>query len=628
MGAVKKSAGKVKRLREDASRLVRELKFVPALELYDQLISLEPEEAEWSRRAADCCWYLKESEKRLRYSILAAKTYARGGLLLKAIAMCKVALSIDPTNREIQEELSRLHARRPNAVRTAQPKGVRRIEDHTAAARAVRLAHEAAAPREPGPGTKNNRAARMRARMAAAATLRRARAQEGVMVAAPPPPSRRKVDRSESSSDDGARPGPGGAVLGKIALKPRAATPIDVRDLVDAPPTPPRSPLPSIPSLRLPAPSSRPHPPLLDLRLSERVQCESRASLGPDPGSIYSLTLGDVPSAELRPARVPNLDVAVPFRAPLVAVDDSESEPSESDSVPSSDRQSDSLSELMAQRYFDRYTLEHTPLFNRLSPDLLEYLIDIIAVVELEEHQILFEEGDVADAMYVVVEGSVVATTAPRDGELLELARLVEGEFFGEIGLLSDQPRQATVSACETTRLLRFDRSTVGFMVDQAPEFLSVLLQFLKERLVEDLMLTSPLFAPFGDEERQSLVELFEFLEVDANSVLMDYGQHPIGMYVLLTGGALVARSGGGPGALRRLSPGDIFGEQALLRNQVSNMQVRTTSKCFAICLPSDAFMEVIMTHPTVLEYLSNLSEGSTPTLHVDPEFLDHVSLF
>jgi hypothetical protein len=54
----------------------------------------------------------------------------------------------------------------------------------------------------------------------------------------------------------------------------------------------------------------------------------------------------------------------------------------------------------------------------------------------------------------------------------------------------------------------------------------------------------------------------------------------------------------------------------------------RTTSKCFASCLPSDAFTEVIMTHPTVFEYLSNLSSDSSDALHVNPEFLDHLSLF
>lgn len=635
MVAARKVVAKVKKLREEALLLTGSGKFAEALSLYEQLTALEPLEGEWPRRAADCCWHLKDPKKRLKHSINAAKAYSEAGLLLKAIAMCKVSLSIDPTHKESQAQLAQLHARRPRVHSAERPQGVRRIGSLPQdAARAVRIAQAKLEADGGQSKAQQTRARRMRARMAAAAALRRARAEDSLRSPEPrapqaPAKARAHVERVVEAASPAPKlrenPVRGGAeVLGRIALKPRVQA-IDIRKVQPRDPPPPSDSEPPIPSLRLPTPSNAPHPPLADLILSDRVQSEARPSLHPQMGNIYSLTLSKIPSAHLQAARLPQLsfrqDNALPIE--LVPVIDPVSEPPR---PPPSEPQPDSVEEALAQQHFDRLTLEQTPIFSQLDPQLLEYLIDVIGVVELEAHEVLFNEGDTADAMYVIVEGSVVAMTAPKGDRPIELARLEEGEFFGEIGLLSDQPRQASVSAAEPTRLLRFDRSTVGFMVDQAPEFLSILLDFLKRRLVEDLMMTSPLFAPFDPGERAALGEQFEFFEIDANSVLLDHGQRPIGMYVLLTGSALMASATGGPGALRRLRPGDIFGEQALLNNEPSRIQVRTTSKCFALCLPSDAFVEVIMTHPTVLEYLANLRPHDV--LHVTPDFLDHISFF
>jgi CRP-like cAMP-binding protein len=81
-------------------------------------------------------------------------------------------------------------------------------------------------------------------------------------------------------------------------------------------------------------------------------------------------------------------------------------------------------------------------------------------------------------------------------------------------------------------------------------------------------------------------------------------------MYVLLAGEALCT-GGAGSANLQTLGPGAIFGERALLNNAKSDLEVVTLTKSFALCLPSDSFFEVIMTHPTVLEYISSLTDGS-----------------
>jgi tetratricopeptide (TPR) repeat protein len=93
MAGARKRAAQVQHLREKALELAASGKYGEAIGRYEKLIDIDPEEAEWSRRAADCAWHLKDHQKRLKFSALAGKVYAETGHLLKAIAMCKIALS-------------------------------------------------------------------------------------------------------------------------------------------------------------------------------------------------------------------------------------------------------------------------------------------------------------------------------------------------------------------------------------------------------------------------------------------------------------------------------------------------------------------------------------------------------
>lgn len=538
----------IKTLKERAAGLVAASRFKEALAVYDELRDTEPNEGEWPRRAADCCLRLKDQDRRLRYSVCAARAYAESGHLLKAIAMYKVSLSINPRHAESRAQLARLHVHNPTLGEQGGAPDLRAgAAPNIDAVRAIRLARER---READSRVEaNDGTLRVRARMAAAAAMRRVRARKHL----------EEQLHARSAVQDS-------PIAGRVKEK------------------------------------ETPH----------KKEPAAQVNGAPETGAQVN---------PLRSAPLPPLELELTAKTPHpVILPGSFCEP------PALADPNDLLQQELRQKDEDHNALRRTPLFEALDQDLLEYLVEIIQVVELDKGGTLFEEGDIADAMYVVVDGSVVARAHAPNHPPIDLAVLEEGEFFGEIGLLSDQPRQASVIAREQTRLLRFDRSTVGFMSDLRPEFLTILRQFLKERLVEGLMATSPLFLPFDAKEKRALAEQFEFLEIEPNSVLLDHGQPPVGMYVLLTGQALLAQAPGRPGALRRLSPGDIFGEQALLYNQSSQVQVRTISKCFALCLPSDAFAELIMAQPTVLEYLANL--GADGSVAMAPDFLDHMSLF
>jgi CRP-like cAMP-binding protein len=248
--------------------------------------------------------------------------------------------------------------------------------------------------------------------------------------------------------------------------------------------------------------------------------------------------------------------------------------------------------------------LQATPLFADMSPAALERLIAKLDLRTLANGEVLFREGDAGDALYIVTEGEVsVATDGP---PRVEMQRLGAGSFFGEVALVTDTPRTATVSAATTCELLKVSRETLAILLDEHPAVLGALLRFVRDRLVDRWTRTSPLFSPFDNKERLALVARFRFLEIEAKSKIVLANSKPDGLYILLAGKAEMVKGGR---TLAMVGPGELLGENALLGNVAGQVEVVASSKCFALCLPAADFREIIMTHPHVLEYVGEQAE-------------------
>jgi len=250
--------------------------------------------------------------------------------------------------------------------------------------------------------------------------------------------------------------------------------------------------------------------------------------------------------------------------------------------------------------------LAATPLFAGMPSDALQALVANLQLVALERGEVLFHAGDPSDALYVIVEGelSVQGSGPPA----VELSRLGPGAFIGEVALMTDQPRSATVVCLSPAELLRIDRHTLSRVLADHGDVLRAVLRFVRDRLVDRWMRTSPLFRPFNDAERIELAGKFKFLEIDAGTVVLGTGERPDGLYIVLAGQFLVLRNGS---AVAQLGPGDLIGETALLSGGSFKSDVVARGKSLALCLPAAIFREVIMTHPHVLEYIGEQAEHS-----------------
>lgn len=104
----------------------------------------------------------------------------------------------------------------------------------------------------------------------------------------------------------------------------------------------------------------------------------------------------------------------------------------------------------------DLKRLQGVPLFEALSKKELQALGRVVDEVEVTEGQVLTREGDIGHELFVIDSGAV---RVERDGALI--AELEAGDYFGEMALISEVRRVATVTATKATRVLVM--SAAGF---------------------------------------------------------------------------------------------------------------------------------------------------------------------
>ncbi|MEA2351382.1 MAG: family transcriptional regulator, cyclic receptor protein [Thermoleophilaceae bacterium] len=122
--------------------------------------------------------------------------------------------------------------------------------------------------------------------------------------------------------------------------------------------------------------------------------------------------------------------------------------------------------------------LKSIPLFESLSDDARRELAVWLDEVKVSEGKHLVDEGDYAYDLSVIVDGTAEVT---RDGE--HVAELGPGEFFGEMGVLSEEGRRkATVVAKSDMKLLSLREYDVDRMRKTAPEMIDELVAVLRER--------------------------------------------------------------------------------------------------------------------------------------------------
>lgn len=245
---------------------------------------------------------------------------------------------------------------------------------------------------------------------------------------------------------------------------------------------------------------------------------------------------------------------------------------------------------------------ERLPLFRDLSdPQFRELVIDSTVHVK-RRGEVVFERNDYTDTFFSVVSGSVGIQISETKSHGFS-----QGNFFGEMGLLSGRRRTATVQAVEECVLLESPRKQILKLINSVPS--------VKKALDEVFMIRALQTSVFPDADPQFLVELTRRAKMKnfkKNDVLFKEGDQADVVYVIRKGSVKISRrnQSGLDIAQTYIPAGNLVGEMALIGGEEVPRSATVTAvvPCETILIEKADFKELLDRNEETRQRISQIA--------------------
>ncbi len=198
-----------------------------------------------------------------------------------------------------------------------------------------------------------------------------------------------------------------------------------------------------------------------------------------------------------------------------------------------------------------------------------------LAARRVEAGESIMTQGEAAEEFFIIVDGHVSVWQRSPSGDERKIQVLGPGQAFGEVGILKQAPRAATVRADETVELFAISRSVylgLAADLDSDAEHLA--------RVVKEAFISRALRKSLDGVREEDLPRFGEipFERFDRGEWVVREGEISEFAYVIVSGGVeILGEHGGEPVLLTTLAVGDIFGEIGVLESRPRTASARTT---------------------------------------------------
>ena len=127
--------------------------------------------------------------------------------------------------------------------------------------------------------------------------------------------------------------------------------------------------------------------------------------------------------------------------------------------------------------------LRRIPLFGNIEPTKLKLLAFTSERLTYDKGQTLFRQGDMGDAAYIILDGEADVVVSAPPGEPRKVAGLGRHDIIGEIAVLCDVPRTASVIAASRLTTLKISKDNFIRMITEFPQMAVEILRELARRL-------------------------------------------------------------------------------------------------------------------------------------------------
>jgi len=230
--------------------------------------------------------------------------------------------------------------------------------------------------------------------------------------------------------------------------------------------------------------------------------------------------------------------------------------------------------------------LQQSFLFSSLDTQNMNIIIDAMMEKKVSADKRVIQEGEDGAHMFVVEEGFFDCLKMI-DEEEKTVKTCTTGDFFGELALLYNCPRAASVVASGPGVLWQLDRGTFLHIVRDASVH--------KRERHEDFLANVPLLAKLGKYERSQIADALQSATAEPGTVIITQGEEGNRFYLVEDGELVVTKAEGGTiKEVMTCKRGDHFGELALLEGDVRAATVTAKTVCTLLYLERKVFERLL----------------------------------
>lgn len=223
-----------------------------------------------------------------------------------------------------------------------------------------------------------------------------------------------------------------------------------------------------------------------------------------------------------------------------------------------------------------KHALDENILFNDCSPDQIELMILAMKPRKVHKGFKIIKEGDEGFNFYVVHKGKFQFSKAGK-----VLGECKGGDCFGELALLFNAPRAASVTSVETCEVWKLDRHTFRHIIESSYK--------VKFHRIKIALKRSSLFSNYPDEKIEQLSALAHYQSFRKGDVIIKKGDKGNIFYVIVAGQVQVTKAGADLNDTI-FGAGDYFGEGSLMTNQPRNANVIAIEETDLVAIDRQCF--------------------------------------
>jgi CRP-like cAMP-binding protein len=257
----------------------------------------------------------------------------------------------------------------------------------------------------------------------------------------------------------------------------------------------------------------------------------------------------------------------------------------------------------------DDTPLPRLPLFGALDSTLLAKLLALFVLREYAGGQQVMRQGEDGREAYLLVRG-VLNVVRETDTDPLLLAVLGPAAFFGEMALVSQAPRAASVTSVEPAQVLVVGRGQLEVLAREDAAIARELGKFCHRRMLTNLVRHSRILSAVAPSQRAELIGRFSTKSFAPSELLVQQGEEG-GSLFLIASGLVEVRSPDAAGdavVLAQLGPGEVVGEISLVLRRPATADVAAVHRTVALELTWTDFHDAIKEHPGLLAQLYEIA--------------------